>query len=69
MQKQKELEAEKQRLEEESRRREEERLVQQRKEIERAEAQKLASKLADELREKNVKINIEELENLDKEKL
>jgi cysteinyl-tRNA synthetase len=56
---QKDLEAEKVRLEEETKRRENERLIQQRKEIEKAEALKLAEKLAQELMDKNIKVNKE----------
>lgn len=56
---QKDLEAEKIRLEEETKRRENERLIQQRKEIEKAEALKLAEKLAQELMDKNIKVNKE----------
>lgn len=47
------------RLEEETKRRENERLIQQRKEIEKAEALKLAEKLAQELMDKNIKVNKE----------
>ncbi len=56
---QKDLEAEKIRLEEETKRRENERLIQQRKEIQKAEALKLAEKLAQELMDKNIKVNKE----------
>jgi hypothetical protein len=56
---QKDLEAEKIRLEEETKRRENERLMQQRKDIEKAEALKLAEKLAQELMDKNIKVNKE----------
>ncbi|KAI8927701.1 hypothetical protein BC831DRAFT_451295 [Entophlyctis helioformis] len=61
--------AEKLRLEEETRRREIERLEQQRRDIEKQEAQKLAEKLAGELREKGVGFNEEELNSMDKTRL
>ena len=56
---QKDLEAERLRLEEETKRRETERMIQQRKDIEKAEAMKLAEKLAQELMDKNIKVNKE----------
>ena len=56
---QKDQEAERLRLEEETRRRENERMLQQRKDIEKAEALKLAEKLAQELMDRNIKVNKE----------
>jgi len=64
-----EAEAERTRIADEERRREADRITNQRKEIERAEAKKLAEKIAEDLRLKNSKIKLEELENLDTKKL
>ncbi|KAJ3337318.1 eukaryotic translation initiation factor 3 subunit A, partial [Kappamyces sp. JEL0680] len=58
--------AEQNRLAEEEKRLAAERMLQQRKEIERAEAQKLAEKIANELREKNVKIKDDEIMDTNK---
>lgn len=69
MRKKLEAEAEKTRLAEEERRREAERLLQQRQEVEKAQAKKLAEKLAEEMKQKNLKIKKEELENLDTKRL
>ena len=62
---QKEAEAEQKRLAEESRRREIERIRREREEIEKQQALKLAEEMA----KKNVKIDVEEIENMDKDKL
>lgn len=56
-------------MEIESKRRDEERLRIKRAEIEKQETKKLAEKLSEELKNKNLKINIEDLENLDADKL
>ncbi|KAI8999952.1 hypothetical protein BC832DRAFT_571548 [Gaertneriomyces semiglobifer] len=66
---QREAEAEKRRQEEESKKREEDRLQQQRLEIQKQEAAKLAAKLAEDLKDKNLKVKQEELETLDTDKL
>lgn len=58
--------AEQVRLAEQEKVQAQERLLEQRKEIERAEAQKLAEKIANELREKNVKIKDDEIMDTDK---
>lgn len=60
-----EAEMEKQRLQEERKRRELERIQKEREEIER----KQAEKLAEELRKKNLNIDVEQVEKLDKDKL
>lgn len=65
----KEQEAEKIRQEEESRKREQDRLLQARLEIQKQEAAKLAAKLAEDLKDKNLKVKPEELETLDTDKL
>ncbi|KAI8918601.1 hypothetical protein DFJ77DRAFT_539936 [Powellomyces hirtus] len=64
-----EAEVEKIRLEEEAKKREADRLNQQLVDIKRQEAAKLAAKLAEDLKEKNVKVNAEELEGMDTAKL
>ncbi|KND02612.1 translation initiation factor eIF3 core subunit a [Spizellomyces punctatus DAOM BR117] len=65
----KEREAEKIRQEEESKKREQDRLLQHRLEIQKQEAAKLAAKLAEDLKDKNVKVKQEELETLDTTRL
>ncbi|KAL2916805.1 eukaryotic translation initiation factor 3 subunit A [Polyrhizophydium stewartii] len=66
---QQEQAAEKIRMEEEAKRREIERMAQQRQEIEKIEAQKMAEKLASELGEKNAGFNRDDLMNMDKNSL
>ncbi|TPX30121.1 hypothetical protein SmJEL517_g06243 [Synchytrium microbalum] len=65
----KEQQAEKQRLEEESRRREIERVAQQKATLEKEEARKLAEKMAEDLTKRKIKVDKEELEGLDADKL
>jgi len=67
--KKEEEEAKKAKLAEEAKKREEERINKMRIEAEKAEARKLAEKLAEEARQKNVDIKPEDLENLDTAKL
>ncbi|KAI8822422.1 uncharacterized protein EV422DRAFT_577515 [Fimicolochytrium jonesii] len=64
-----EQELEKIRVEEESRKREADRMLQQRLDMQKQEAAKLAAKLAEDLKEKKVKVNAEDLEGLDTTKL
>ncbi|ORX57305.1 hypothetical protein BCR36DRAFT_319631 [Piromyces finnis] len=68
-QKKQEEEAKKAKLAEEAKKREEERINKIRIEAEKAEARKLAEKLAEEARQKNVNIKPEDLESLDTAKL
>ncbi|KAI9093821.1 hypothetical protein DFS34DRAFT_717145 [Phlyctochytrium arcticum] len=65
----KEREAEKIRLEEESKKREQSRIEQVRADIQRQEAAKLAAQLAEDLKDKKIKVNQEELEGLDTNRL
>lgn len=60
---------EKQRLEADSKKRELERVAQHRLDIEKGEALKLAEKLTSELLEKNIKVDLKDLANLDSAKL
>ncbi|KAJ3152527.1 eukaryotic translation initiation factor 3 subunit A [Geranomyces variabilis] len=64
-----EAESEKIRLEEDAKKREADRLNQQLVDIKREEAGKLAAKLAEDLKNKNVKVNTEELEGMDTARL
>jgi len=67
--KKQEEEAKKAKLAEEAKKREEERIIKLRMEAEKAEARKLAEKLAEEARQKNVNLKPEDLESLDTAKL
>jgi translation initiation factor 3 subunit A len=60
---QQEAEAERIRLEEESRKRELERMQQHRAEVEREEARKLAEKLAEDMKNKNIKASVSIVDN------
>ncbi|KAJ3157523.1 eukaryotic translation initiation factor 3 subunit A [Geranomyces michiganensis] len=64
-----EAESEKIRLEEDAKKREADRKNQQMVDIQREEAGKLAAKLAEDLKNKNVKVNTEELEGMDTTRL